>query len=181
MAPTASPRFHSTGVLPTSARPSTQDLVAAAQAAMDEAVDRFASYANSGVPSSGGECAVWRVRSIRSSASAAATAAPIIDPVGGPTECGSNSAAFGLIRGSGRDESGRCCFSTGLTRTRPISPVATAHVIGDVLEFCIDLPPPLPVPRPCTFVSTLLMLVVVRGEYSRNPRCCPRNYGWARM
>ena len=94
MAPTASPRFHSTGVLPTSARPSTQDLVAAAQAAMDEAVDRFASYANSGMPSSGGECAVWRVRSIRSSASAAATAAPIIDPVGGPT--------------------GRCCFSTGL-------------------------------------------------------------------
>ena len=45
-------------VLPTSARLSTaggtQDLVAAARAAMDEAVDRFASYGDSGVP------ALWR-------------------------------------------------------------------------------------------------------------------------
>ena len=49
----------------TSARPSTaggtQDLVAAAQAAMNEAVDRFASYADGGVPAFGGECAVWWV------------------------------------------------------------------------------------------------------------------------
>ena len=56
-------------VFPTSARPSTyggtQDLVAAAQTAMDEAVDRFASYADSGVPAFGGECAVWWVRSIQ--------------------------------------------------------------------------------------------------------------------
>ena len=56
-------------VLPTSARPSTaggtEDLVAAAQAAMDEAVDRFASYANSSVPAFGRECAVWWVRSIQ--------------------------------------------------------------------------------------------------------------------
>jgi hypothetical protein len=33
----------------------TQGLVAAAQAAMDEAVRRFAPYAESGVPESGGE------------------------------------------------------------------------------------------------------------------------------
>ena len=46
---------------PTSARPNTaggtQDLVAAAQAAMDEAVGRFAPYAESGVPAFGGDSA----------------------------------------------------------------------------------------------------------------------------
>ena len=54
-------------VPPPSACPSTtggtQDLVAAAQAAMDEVVDRFTSYADSGVPAFGGERAVWWVRS----------------------------------------------------------------------------------------------------------------------
>ena len=53
----------------TSARPNTaggtQDLVTAAQAAMNEAIDRFASYADSGVPAFGGECAAWWVRSIQ--------------------------------------------------------------------------------------------------------------------
>ena len=43
----------------------TQHLVAATQTAMDEAVDRFASYADGGVPLFGGECAVRWVGSIQ--------------------------------------------------------------------------------------------------------------------
>ena len=57
----------------TSARRSTaggtQDLIAAARAAMDEAVDRFTSYADSGVPAFGGKCVAWWVRSIQRRAS----------------------------------------------------------------------------------------------------------------
>ena len=63
---TASPCSYS---LPTFARPSTargtSDLVAAVQIAMDEDVDCFASYADSGVPAFREECAVWRVRAIQ--------------------------------------------------------------------------------------------------------------------
>ena len=173
VASTASPRPIRRDVLPISARPSTaggtQDLVTAAQAAMDEAVDRFASYADSGVPTFGGECAVWWVRSIQpwrdgdpqfdsaatASASVAAATAEAnteimgthIDPVG-PIEWGSNTDSVGSRR---RGESGPM-------RTR-----------GDGSARLRVLPTLLGV-RPHARASGLFVL---RGEYEHDPsgRC----------
>ena len=120
---------------PTSACPSTaggtQDLVAATEAAVDEAAGRFAPYAESGVPSFGADSAPFRGLNLfnlsgvamvnvlpfqafrgsdsttiaSASASVAASAAGAGTEIGGlvgiPTEWGSNGAAFGHIPQTG--------------------------------------------------------------------------------
>ena len=45
---------------------------------------------------------------------------------------------------------------------------------GPLLEFCVDLPSPLPVPRPCASVFALLVLGVVRRGIPARPSLFPR-------
>ena len=106
---------------------------------MDEAVDRFTPYEDSGVPSFLEESAPFGFDSFDGSAASASAASTAganteimsthIDPVSGPTECGGNSGSGsgGAVRPDVLVRAHRQS-----TRTRLISPVATAHVIGDV-------------------------------------------------
>ena len=54
-----------------------------------------------------------------------------------------------------------CTRNDDLCAPVDLRALARPEGLGLLFEFCVDLPPPLPMPKPCAVVFTLFVLVVV--------------------